>query len=275
MTVSATTNEITYTGDGVTTSFPIPFKFLRAADIRAVLIVTTDHTSTEWALTTNFTLSDPGNTGTLTALVAPTAGQKLRIMRDANFLQSTDYTENDAFPAETHETALDRVMMAVIDSVKGPAEAGHIRAGNIQIPDGVLTSDTLVVTSVVTESTWESVGQTGFGGDNEWAAMDLIPSNATILLVDLSITISPSSIAAGGIYIYAVAGDISTPTLNGARNLIANFEIDPDADTGAYVMQHRVMIPLDPTDQDFKIYWVTTNTDVNSITAYYRGFMTN
>src|SRR6185295_2370195 len=49
-----------------------------------------------------------GSTGTLTLTAALAVGYTLTILDDPNFTQDADYADNDAFPAETHERALDR-----------------------------------------------------------------------------------------------------------------------------------------------------------------------
>jgi hypothetical protein len=55
-----------------------------------------------------------GSTGTVTFGAAPTTDASgLLIKRTTDRRQLTDYTENDAFPAETHEAALDRAYMVI------------------------------------------------------------------------------------------------------------------------------------------------------------------
>jgi len=65
-------------------------------------------------------------------LVAPASGTRLIIYRDTEVVQETDYTSGDAFPAESHERALDRLTMILQE--KTPGAAGATRA--IQIPIG-------------------------------------------------------------------------------------------------------------------------------------------
>ena len=65
-------------------------------------------------------------------LAAPATGTRLVIYRDTEVVQETDYTSGDAFPAESHERALDRLTMILQE--KTPGAAGATRA--IQIPIG-------------------------------------------------------------------------------------------------------------------------------------------
>jgi len=112
MTISTTTARTTYNGNGVTTVFPIPFRFLVNGDI-VVVSVSAAGVETTKALTTHYTLSGAGDDagGTVTMLVAPASLTKLIIYRDTDIVQETDYISGDPFPAETHERALDRLTM--------------------------------------------------------------------------------------------------------------------------------------------------------------------
>ncbi|MBZ9629140.1 hypothetical protein LB450_13645, partial [Psychroflexus sp. CAK1W] len=49
--------------------------------------------------------------GSITTTVAPTATQKLSILRNVPFTQLTHYVPNDPFPAASHEQALDKLTM--------------------------------------------------------------------------------------------------------------------------------------------------------------------
>lgn len=114
MTVATVTNVKSYSGNGSTTDFAIDFTYLAKADIKAKLI-NADGTVTTWALTTNFTLTDPGASGTLTAVVAPASGTTLIIYREMTITQGTDYINGDNFDADTHETAYDRLTLIIQD----------------------------------------------------------------------------------------------------------------------------------------------------------------
>lgn len=107
MTVSTTTSRVEYAGNGSTTAFSVPFYFLAAGDLKVY------KAGTLQTLTTHYTVSGAGNEagGTVTFLSAPTAGQDVVIFRDPALTQQTDYPDNDPFPAQSHERALDRLTM--------------------------------------------------------------------------------------------------------------------------------------------------------------------
>ena len=115
MTVQTTTTSVSYTGDGSTTSFPVTFPFLgTGATSEIAVIQRTISTGAEVTLTytTDYTATGgSGDTGTVIAGTAPASTVELHIRRSTTETQLTDYVENDAFPAETHELALDRLTM--------------------------------------------------------------------------------------------------------------------------------------------------------------------
>ena len=111
MTVSTTATRVTYTGDGSTTAFSAPFKFLASSDLVVILRVTATSADTPQALTTHYAVSGAGSSGggTVTMHTPPTSAQTLIIYNDPALTQGVDYVSGDAFPAETHERALDRL----------------------------------------------------------------------------------------------------------------------------------------------------------------------
>jgi len=111
MTLSTQVSKTSYSGNGSTKVFPLSFPFLRDADIKALL--KEDGVETALTLGTHYTLLGAGNPtgGSLTMLTAPSASQTLVIWRAPDIVQEVDYVENSAFPAETHESALDLLTM--------------------------------------------------------------------------------------------------------------------------------------------------------------------
>lgn len=112
MTLPTTVSRVQYLPNGVTTAFAVPFLFLADSHI---IVTETSATGVDTlkVLTTDYTLSgvgDPGG-GTVTMLVAPVSGTRLTIERIVPLNQLVDYIPNDAFPAETHESALDFLTM--------------------------------------------------------------------------------------------------------------------------------------------------------------------
>ncbi|MEZ7198299.1 phage tail fiber protein [Pseudodesulfovibrio karagichevae] len=112
MTISSTETKAIYTGDGSTVNFPIPFMFLRNEDIR-VLVIDGNGLELPRSEGTDYRLSGVGEQmgGTCTLSEPPEAGRTVVISREPALVQEVDYVENDAFPAATHEAALDKLTM--------------------------------------------------------------------------------------------------------------------------------------------------------------------
>ena len=105
MTVASEVAEIEYAGDGATVAFAIPFGFSANADIA---VSTRDSSGDATPLSTGFAITGAGTgSGTCTFTTAPASGTTVRIEREPEIVQNTDYTANDAFPAEATESALD------------------------------------------------------------------------------------------------------------------------------------------------------------------------
>ena len=112
MTLSSTKTKATYGGNGSTTTFAIPFMFMCDDDIEVVLTDTEGLESVQ-TISTDYQLSGAGDQsgGACTMSVPPEGGQILVVRRSPAMIQEVDYVENDAFPAATHEAALDKLTM--------------------------------------------------------------------------------------------------------------------------------------------------------------------
>lgn len=135
MTVAAQTPSISYNGNGTTTVFAAPFRYIAPTDLRVVLRAAN---GTETVLTygTGFTAA-PGNTnagGNVTLATAPASGTTVIITRRTARTQPADYITAGAFTAESHEEALDRAQLVnqeqdvdTARAVKAPVgEAGPV-----------------------------------------------------------------------------------------------------------------------------------------------------
>lgn len=112
MTLSSTETKTIYGGNGSTASFAIPFMFMRDEDIEVVLTDIEGLESVQ-TISTDYQLSGEGEQtgGVCTMNIPPEGGQTLVIRRSPAIVQEVDYVENDAFPAATHEAALDKLTM--------------------------------------------------------------------------------------------------------------------------------------------------------------------
>ena len=112
MTVSSATTRNSYSGNGSTTAFAYGFKIFATSDLE-VVIRSSAGVETIKTLTTHYSVSGAGDAsgGNVTFGSAPASGETVIIRRKLTLTQGTDYVENDSFPANSHEDALDRLTM--------------------------------------------------------------------------------------------------------------------------------------------------------------------
>ena len=117
MSVTSVTSKIIYTGSAVvTTEFAYPFRILTSSDLEVTRYYEATGSTSVLTLDTDYNVTGVGEssggnvilTGSYTTLPS---GSKLVIAREMGLTQEVDYIENDPFPAETHERAIDRLTM--------------------------------------------------------------------------------------------------------------------------------------------------------------------
>lgn len=113
MTVTVQTNRASYSGNGITTAFTIPFRILEANHVQ-VILRTAAGAETVKTYLTDYTTSGAGNSSaTLNMVVAPVVGETLIILRDVPLTQEKEYVEGGSFSAKSHEQGLDKLTMIV------------------------------------------------------------------------------------------------------------------------------------------------------------------
>jgi len=112
MTVEADTSSAQYSTNGTTGPFAVPFYFLAASHLE-VVYSTAAGVSTTLTLTTDYSVSGAGSSsgGSITLVTPYASGGRISIARDVPLTQLTDYVAGDAFPADAHERALDKLTM--------------------------------------------------------------------------------------------------------------------------------------------------------------------
>jgi len=95
-----------YDGDGITSAFLVGFPFLDQTYLKVY------ENDTLLTLGVDYTVTGAGQQTGQVILTSPLAvGHTLTIIRDVPATQLTDYVQGDAFPAESHEKALDKLTM--------------------------------------------------------------------------------------------------------------------------------------------------------------------
>lgn len=135
MTVTSTVREASSLCNGTTVLFPAGFQFIANGDLIVELIDNLSGAVTPLAEGADYTISGAGRTGTaqiLTATAYP-SGKTLRRRRQTSRQQNADYVPNDGFPAESHETQLDR--LTLVDQEIG-ADLDDVSMRAIKVPAG-------------------------------------------------------------------------------------------------------------------------------------------
>lgn len=111
MTISSTQTKVAYAGNDSTTQFAIPFMFIRNEDVEVV--VSSGGSESVLTISTDYSLAGAGNSmgGVCAMTQPPKSGEMLVVRRNPEIVQEVDYVENDAFPASSHEAALDKLTM--------------------------------------------------------------------------------------------------------------------------------------------------------------------
>lgn len=134
MTVSTTSTTTTYTGNGVTTTFATDFQFLLGTD----LVVTVDGVTKN--LNSNYTVTGgDGSSGSVVFLAAPADVTTIIINRLVPLTQLVDYQPNDAFDAESHEQALDKLTQ--IEQQQQSAIERAFRVGPLEAEVAAISGD--------------------------------------------------------------------------------------------------------------------------------------
>lgn len=112
--VSTSNTQDVFTGNGVTTAFPLTFTFLDDSSLVVTrLTISTGSTST-LVLGTDYTVSGgDGSTGTLTTISTYSSSFQIIVDRVEPYLQPMIFTKYGAFPAKVVEKAYDRLVYQI------------------------------------------------------------------------------------------------------------------------------------------------------------------
>lgn len=146
MTVETTINRTAYLGNGSTTTFAVPFKFLEPEHL--VVVLTTAGVDAPQTLDDDYAVAGAGAAGggSVVFVDAPASGARVTIYRSVPPTQTSDWVENDPDPAEVKERAFDKLTMLVQQVLDGLARSFRVKetaAGSVStditpVPNGVL-----------------------------------------------------------------------------------------------------------------------------------------
>ena len=136
MTITTTTARKEYTGNGSTDTFAYDFKIIQDSDLKVYVVTTATGASALKTITTHYTVTGAGSAsgGNVVMGTPPSSAETLVISREVPLTQTVDYIENDAFPAETHESALDKLTMIAQQLQR---DSGRAMVLPVSAPDSV------------------------------------------------------------------------------------------------------------------------------------------
>jgi hypothetical protein len=110
MTIESEDGRRAYAGNGVTTTFAVPWKFFDNGDI-TVILQSDEGVDATLEENVHYALTGAGDEsgGEVDLDMAPAIGETLTVLLDPDLVQPLDYVANDPFPAEAHERGLDRL----------------------------------------------------------------------------------------------------------------------------------------------------------------------
>ncbi len=157
MTIATTVTTVTYAGTGANTALATTFPFVAAADLIVTQRVIATGVETTLVEGTHYTVTG-GGAGGVTGTVTPvngatdfTSSVTWTISRSTSLTQSTDYVQNDNFPAESHEDALDKLTLIAQDAVRTGERA-------LKVP----LSDSTTISTVIPDSVSRASMYLGF-----------------------------------------------------------------------------------------------------------------
>ncbi|MFS4545366.1 phage tail fiber protein [Pseudomonas aeruginosa] len=123
MTVETTDSIVEYTGNGVTTAFPVPFEFPANEDLIVTQVY--NDVSTVLVLGTDYLVVGAGAQagGAVITTVAPPISAVINISRELEALQKTDLRNQGRYFAETHESVFDYLTMLIQQGFSGLSRA--------------------------------------------------------------------------------------------------------------------------------------------------------
>ncbi len=146
MSVQSEINRVSYHGNASNLNpYGVPFYFLDENDL---VVVVTDQEGEDETLVrnTDYSVSGAGNQeggGIVTGVAIP-ATSTVTIYREVAPVQNTSYEEADAFPAKSHERALDRLTMLCQQVIRAAKRSYRIRESDGDINEIAAVANTIL-----------------------------------------------------------------------------------------------------------------------------------
>jgi hypothetical protein len=213
MTISSTLNRIAFTGNGVTTAFPITYVFFTQADLVVLEVTITTGAQVVKVLNSDYTISGVtdsaghySNGGTVNANVAPPSTVQWVVYRDPVVTQLVSLTEGAALPVKASiESPLDYLTML-------EQRSRDLVSRSLAQPDGDVVNITKLPSKVARASSFLAFDANGNPISAPGTSSTLTPVSAFIATL-LSAADAPTALAILTAAAINSQAFIGTPTL--------------------------------------------------------------
>lgn len=265
MTVSSTTNRISYTGNGVTTAFAFSYPFQSQSDLKVLKVTIADGTEALQTLTTDYTISGTttngvyASGGTVNMLSAPSSSYKIVIYRDPALTQTIDLVENDALPAETVEQGFDKSIMVIQRSRELVERA-------VRLPDGFTgTFDPLLPSDIETADSVLKVNSSGDGLEMGPTTTEIENAEANATAASASASDASASATLASQWATKVTGQVASTDYSAKAWAIGGTGVTNGANAGAaFEWAVKVTSTVDGSDYSAKEWAKGTQTRGNA-----------
>lgn len=158
MSLSSTTDRVSYAGNGATLGFSFPYKFFAEADLAVLVKNNTTGVETTKTLTTHYTTTGVGAEagGTVTMITAPATGETIVIYRNKSAIQELEIGDNGKIPADNLEKELDKIVMMI-------QRNKNLLGRTIRLPEGFIATFSTLLPALLVNSSILSVRSDGTG----------------------------------------------------------------------------------------------------------------
>lgn len=258
MTINSAYVPNSYSGDGITNSFPVTFSYQLATDIVVNSIVVSTGVSTLLVLGTDYNVTPTTNhtasTGTVTTTTPPASGVELIISRNVPDTQLTHWVPNDPNPSTAIENAVDKLTMIAQTMSYAGVRALYLRPqdtdgsgwfdfrgnGGRNAAAGVLGNDITTVSQVQ-----------GFVANILATGGQMVPQDFNYVGngTQASFPITGAAIATPSAYTVVVGGLLQRGTIDYTINLgvnppTCNFIVAPPLNATIYIKEIGFLLPM-------------------------------
>lgn len=190
MTISSTVSAVSFFGNDTVGPYACAFKVFDQTHVQVYV------DGVLQVLTTDYTVSGVGGSSFNVTFTSPvTTAQLVSVARVVPLLQETDYLDNDEFPAETHERALDLLTMMIQQVDAGntgkavrfppsdPSSLSGILPAAASRASKLLGFDTSGEVAAVDGT---SLGAFTTGDPHTWTALQTFQGDSLLELVDIN-----------------------------------------------------------------------------------------